>query len=194
MIPKGLFTQIGMMIVAVAIAVTYVQPTFDAISATQDDIGRYNEELKKVVTVNSQLATLVSRLESVSVDDQRRLLTYLPDQVDTIAVSRDLYLIAQASGVQYKNVQELGSDKRSSSRSSARTTAATVSENFPTPHQLELTVEGTYDQVTNLFQLLERNDYPLEVQSLSVQQQEGGFLSAVITVATYAYAPVAASN
>ncbi len=41
MIPKGLFSQIAMMILSLAIIFTYVKPVFEEIGEVQDNIGPY---------------------------------------------------------------------------------------------------------------------------------------------------------
>ena len=47
MIPKGLFTQIGMIIVSVLIIITQINPIFAEIKAVQDSISVYQEERLK---------------------------------------------------------------------------------------------------------------------------------------------------
>lgn len=181
MIPKGLFTQIGMVILAVALIVTYVRPTFTEISEVQDSINVYKEEKKKVVTVNSQLANLTSRLETISNEDKRQLFNYMPDSIDTVSVPRDLAIISEEAGVLYKNALDQGAtDKVSNDLASGVNTP-------PIKHEFSLTVEGTYGQIKKLFTLMEQNQYPLEVQSVSIDQIDGGFLSASINIATYSY-------
>lgn len=182
MIPKGLFTQIAMLILAVAIIITYVQPAFVKIGSVQDDIGVYEEQRDKVASVNDQLAALVARMESVSNDDKRRLLTYLPDSVDEIAVSRDLVAIMAEAGVIYKSVGYSGVVDVSSKGSQE-------GEVMPAGSSFDLAVDGTYGQIKNFLRLLEQNQYPLEIQNLDIVQLEGGFLTANIQLNTYAYKP-----
>lgn len=188
MIPKGLFTQIGMIIVAVSLIVTYVQPAFVKIGAVQDDIEIYREESKKVISVNSQLASLISRLDSISNDDKRQLLTYMPDAVDVIAVPRDLLLISNEAGVLYKDATFFGIDEESKK--------VDIENNLhqPLKYLFTLSVEGTYSQIKNLFRLMEQNNYPLEVQSVNIKQIDGGFLAAEIEIATYSYQEQVTSN
>tara|TARA_B100000508_G_scaffold138723_1_gene135367 strand:- start:10512 stop:11093 length:582 start_codon:yes stop_codon:yes gene_type:complete len=182
MIPKGLFTQIAMIILSVGILITYVQPTFAEIGKVQDQIEVYQQERKKVIDVNSRLASFVSDLENVSRDDNRRLLTYLPDEVDAISVPRDLALIVLSSGALYQNVSYAG--KAQTSRGSSK---ANTDEVMPTSHAFTLNVEGAYPQIKTLFRLLEQNEYPLEVHGVSVQQNDGGFLSVSIQIVTYEF-------
>jgi len=98
MIPQGLFTQIGMVIISAAVIVTYIQPIFTEIGVKQKDISIYQDKIKSVSAVNDKLDSLTARLNSVSTDDNRRLLTYMPDEIDSISVIRDLYLISNQAG------------------------------------------------------------------------------------------------
>lgn len=183
MIPKGLFTQIAMVVLSIAIIFTYVEPAFSAIGEVQDNIGVYRSEREKVASVNSQLAGLVQQLESVSREDQRRLVRYMPDEVDPIAVPRDLAILAVQAGVLYKsasfsNVDSFNADPK-----------LDTDDSFPEVHSFSYTVEGTYGQIKNLFRLMELNDYPLEIRSLSIQKIEGDFLTVSMQIATFAYDP-----
>lgn len=183
MIPKGLTTQIGMLIVSAGIIFTYVQPAFGEVAKIQDNIQTYQIERDKVVSVNSQLSRLMAQMESVSNDDQRRLLTYMPDSVDEINVSRDLLLITIPSGVLYKDVRYTGL----ADRASKKNRAATEEESGPEGHQFSLSVEGTYEQIKNLFRLIEQNNYPLEVRGVEISKLDGGFLGADLILVTYSF-------
>lgn len=183
MIPNGLLTQIGMLIVSVAIIFTYIQPSFAEVEQTQNEIVTYQEERQKVVAVNSRLSSLVSQVDNVPNDDRRRLLAYMPDKVDKLNISRDLLLITQEAGVLYRNVGYEEAPKNATRQN----TAAAADATQPIPHQFTLSVEGTYSQLKGLFALLEQNHYPLEVQEVSIQKIDGGFLSADITLTTYAF-------
>lgn len=188
MIPKGLFAQIAMVGLSIAIIVTYVQPAFSNIGEVQDDISVYQEEREKVVSVNSQLSSLLSRLESVSASDYRSLNTYLPNEVDPIAVPRDLALITFAAGVIYNNASFVSALDQNSRDDEDNETQP------PQAYVFNLSVEGTYPQLKNLFRLLEQNEYPLEVRGVSIERSEGSFLSADISIVTYEYKAADSDN
>lgn len=181
MIPKGLFTQIAMMILSVSIIITYVEPSFSEIGKVQDDIDVYLKERSKVESVNERLAVLVSSLNNVSNDDNRRLLTYMPDIVDEIAIPRDLSIISRQAGVLYKSANYVGVIE------DAAPVDIPGSIVLPKAHSFSLSVEGTYGQLKNLFRLMEQNNYQLEVRELSISQLDGGFLSAEMKLVAYSY-------
>ncbi|MCA9360582.1 hypothetical protein H6785_02385 [Candidatus Nomurabacteria bacterium] len=184
MIPQGLFTQIGMVIVSVAIIITYIQPIFEDIKVVQADTETYISKLGEVSNVNNKLKSLTVQLNSISTDDRTRLRDYMPDEVDTIAVVRDLQIISEEAGVIYINGLSQDSVANNSRRSS---NPLPQSDEGPTPYSFQLVVEGTYTQIKDLFKLIEHNNYPLELHGMNITQLDGGFLSADITLVTYAY-------
>lgn len=182
MIPNGLFTQIALVILSVGIVVTYIKPAFEGVAKVQDQITAFQTEREKIDQVNLQLKTLTASAESVSLDDKERLLTYMPNSVDTIAVPRDLTFIAQEAGVILKDVSYGGVPNEAVDEEAV--SAFELSAN-PSPHMLSLTVQGNYSQIKNLFAVLEQNNYPLEVHNLEIQKVEGGFLEATVDIVTY---------
>lgn len=180
---KGVFTQFVMVIVSIGIIFTYVKPSFAKIGVIQEESKTYEAELEKVVAVNSTLSLLKSQMDSIAMADRMKLLTYMPDSVDEIAVLRDLFLIVNQSGALYRNVSSGGSGSAGTKNKNSSAVTATGPEQYG----FTLEVEGTYDQLKSLFSLLERNEYPLEIQNVSFSKTEGGFLTASIELATYSF-------
>lgn len=181
MIPQGLFTQIGIVIVSIAILVTYVHPIFNDVSAMQSDIAVYKEKRESISSVNARLNSLVSRLDSVTSEDRRDLLTYMPEELDPLSVLRDLFLITNLSGAFYLD------SSHNSLVTNERSSNSVQSEEKPLTHSFSLAVEGTYEQIKNLILLIEQNNYPLEISDLEMTPLDGGFLSADFTLTTYSY-------
>ena len=182
MIPRGLLMQIAITILSVGIIVSYVKPAFDLIAKNQNQIGVYKEEFVKVAEVNAKLAQLSSDVSAIDAVDQRRLLTYMPDIVDTIVAPRTLEAIAEESGVTLKNVTSETETKKTSSSDTVSVVDPTVQ---PQAAIFAMAFEGSYDQLKKLLQLLEQNEYPLEITSLKITKLEGGFLSVDMTITTY---------
>jgi hypothetical protein len=183
MISKSLFINVAMIAISIGIVITYVEPTFSEISKLQEDISVYQNEQKKVSEVNNQLSSLIDVLTSVYTDDERRLLTYMPDQIDPIDVVRDLSLISKEIGL--TNISPVFEGKNTEKNQNREARGANTVQ--PEEYRFALSAGGTYRQIKNLFLLLEQNDYPLEVQSLSLVSEEAGVLSldAILSVYTY---------
>jgi len=190
MITKNIFIHVAMIAISIGIIFTFVEPTFGQIGKLQDDIVVYQVEQQKVSSVNNQLMALVNVLNNVAPDDQRRLLTYMPDEVDTINVVRDLSLISEEAGVTYISAEFIGADVLADQREVVE--ESTYAK--PREYTFNLTIEGTYSQVKNLFTLLEQNNYPIEVQTLSVQKKDGGFLTVGIGLSVYAHEEISVPN
>lgn len=179
---RGLFSQIVTVLLAVGIAFFYIEPTFSEIGKMQDDMALYKQEREKVDAVNSQLSALVSKLNSVEETDQRKLLNYIPDEVDPIAVPRILQIMARQSGLLFTAFDYDGVDFKS-----LQTAEQSSVKDYPVPHSFMVSVEGTYKQIKNMLELMEKNEYPLEVHNLEIKVLEGNFLSADMTIVTYSH-------
>lgn len=177
---NGVFAQFVMVILSVGIIFTYIKPTFERIGEIQNETVTYEEEISKVLSVNSKLSDLQTKMDSVSMSDKLRLLNYMPDTLDELMVLRDLYLITNQSGALYRGVTS-GTSQGGQKQKSAS------GENAPIQHDFSLSVEGTYTQIKSLFRLLEQNKYPLEVQDLALSSSGGGFMTATIGLTTYSF-------
>ncbi len=176
MIPKGLFTEIILIGLAVGIVFTYVRPSFAEITKIQDDTLLYQTEREKVAAVNDTLDSMLDTLNGISNDDKSRLFTYLPDQVDIVAVPRIISFMAEDAGlilidVSYNDVLE---------------DVESEEDDFsPVTHIFSVSVEGSYTQIKRLVSMMEKNEFPLEVRTLNISVLDGGFLAADFEIATY---------
>lgn len=182
MMINSLFSHSVMVVISIGIIVTFVEPTFGALGEMQDDLAVYQSEQSKVSQLNNQLNSLVSVLNEVTPDNQRRLLTYMPDEVDTISVLRDLSIITNRAGLIFISAGSDGQVERV-----AQQEEGTTNEIHPKEYGFRLSVEGEYNQFKNLFSLLEQNNYPIEVQNIVVQKKDGGFLLMDVSLSVYAY-------
>lgn len=180
MILNSFIPQIVMLVLAGGIIFSYVQPTFAKIGSIQDAIGRYQTEQKKVSDVNQKLADLVAQVNNISTDDQRALLTYMPDTVDHVAVSRDFFNMAKLSEAYLVSVIYDGA---------VLSTFADQAESKDNPvlHTFNLNLSGTYVQIKAFLSLLEQNNYPLEVHDLKIVGSETHVLNATMKVITYSH-------
>lgn len=193
MIPYGIFSQTLFMVLSIALVVTYIKPTLTEIGATQDKIETYVTEIDKVSTVNARLASLVSSYDNISQADRLRLLAYMPDEVDTIAVPRDLVAIATQAGVIVRSVKYEGSPKTSGSDVVSDLAVFDPSvdpelesvDKKPDGHKFSVDFEGSYAQLKSMLAMMEENVYPLEIYSLDVNRSEGGFLTVKMDIVTY---------
>ncbi len=180
MVFNSLFFQLLLAGLAVAITITYVQPTFAKIGVIQDSIAQYQTEREKITEVNKKLADLVNKVNSISANDQRALLIYMPEVIDNVAVSRDIYNISSVAGV-------FMSDIKYSENATANSANPVTEESkfLPVKHIFSTNVTGTYDEIKSFLLLLEQNNYPLEVHNLIISSSEDDKLIAEIQIVTY---------
>ncbi len=181
MIPYGFFTQIILIIFSGLLGFVYIKPTFDDVTETQDKIVQYQQEISKVSSVNAKLDQLLVEHDSVSSSDRMRLLTYMPDRVDTVAVPRDLNAILERVGVSMDQVSYKGVVQEGVVPGEIIESTTNEAEK----HQFTISFESSYDQLKSILQLMEGNVYPLEVYELTVRESEGGFLSVDMDIVTY---------
>ena len=183
MIPYGLLSQIALIVVAAALTITYTKPMFTDISEVQDKISVYQTETAKVAAVNQALATLVKKVDSVSQYDQKRLLTYIPNEVDNIAVPRDIQAITADAGIVVNGINYEGAV--SVPQNSGSEGAVSALE----PHAFVIEFDSSYEQLKKVLSSLEQNHYPLEVTEMDINKKEGGFVSTTLKIITYDRTP-----
>jgi hypothetical protein len=188
MMPTGLFSQVALILLSLGIVFTYIKPTLSEITKTQDTIVTYQVEQTKVSEVNVKLQRVMSAVNQVSSEDQQRLLTYMPDMVDTIAVPRDLNAIASATGVilsqiKYEGPRESNQTAQFSDPSLQLTPTVTGFE--PEAHVFSYVFDASYEQIKAVLAALEKNAYPLEVHDMNIEKTEGGFLKVTMKLVTY---------
>lgn len=178
--PIGFFSQLMLFILSVMIILTYVKPSLGEMKSVQDKIASYKEERQKVSAVNATLDDLKARMTGVSAEDNKRLLTYMPNTVDILAVPRDIKAITDEAGVIVKDIKYSGAEQAPVGE------APVASDQLePQAHSFSVTLEGSYAQLKQVFTSFEQNAYPLEVQKLTIIRQKGGFLQALVDVKTY---------
>jgi hypothetical protein len=185
MIPKGLFTQIGLLLLAVGIVVTYIRPSFAEITEAQNQIAIYMQERENIESFNDVLSERLNTIDSVPEGSRDRLLTYMPNSVDAVAVMRDLEDLAQNAGVVVNDITDGGPVERERRRGVIYEDAQAMVLDGPFAYSFSLTVRGSYNQVKDMLARFGRNNYPLEVRNLNMRADEGGFIEANVDLFTY---------
>jgi len=183
--PSGVLFQFVAIGIAIAIVMFFVRPTFNETGVIQNDIQQYATARAQVSETNQILSSRVSELNAVSIPDRRSLATYMPTQLDEIAVLRDLENIVDVAGVVFTALEFSGewTDDSQEARLGQQ-------ELLPIGYSFDLQITGSYNRIKDFMSLLEQNNYPLHVYSLDISTLEGGFLQANVTVVTYADNPL----
>lgn len=161
----SLLTQIGMVVVAATIVIMYIQPKISSIGEIQDLTKKYDTETLNVSQVNEDLKAKISEIEAINAQDAQALARFMPDQVDDIAVLKDLSIILETQSISqydlaYKgnNLASIGTEETGSEYQSAVEYYFTVS------------FESSYTQLKELLALIETNDYIFQVSNLKISE------------------------
>ena len=179
---NSLFFQVVMAGLAVAIVILYIQPAFLRIGETQDAIDQYKNEHQKVAEVNNQLTKLIEKVNGISAADQRSLLIYMPNEIDNISVSRDIYNLSMAANIELTDVSYIENKKTEIVEEEA-----VVEEVLPVPHRFSVDISGSYDNIKGFLSMLEKSNYPLEVHHLEITPSPLGKLMAKMEIVTYSH-------
>jgi hypothetical protein len=187
MMPTGLFSQIALVALSVGVIFMYVKPALDEVKKTQDAISVYETEYTKVYQVNEKLNRLFNSLNVVNLDDKQKLLTYMPDVVDTVAVPRDIKAITDKEAVILRQIKYVGLKQKEIDNGyiDPLLTSQPIGQALPEAHVFLLNFEGSYGQVKAVLRNLEQNAYPLEVHNLAIEKSDGGFLNVTMDLITY---------
>ena len=177
MIGNSLLSQVIVAGLAIGIIITYIQPTITQISSRQDEINQTREELEKINSVNERLDQLVAQTNNISQRDINALETYMPDELDNVQVLKDIYSITQLAGVVTESLVYSGEGPD-----------LTLDDpSAPFTHLFSISVDGSYERIKQMLVLMEQNNYPLDVKSLTITPNENGFIKAVLEVVTYSH-------
>lgn len=176
---NSFLTQVAMTVLSVGILFFYIQPTFTNIGTIQDSILLYQTETAKVSEVNARLESLVSRVNNITTADMRALLTYMPDTVDHVAITRDIYAMAEQTNIFLKSIRYEKVPQSYPGQESS------VTEDSPGRHGFSLNFSGSYTDIKLFLSFLEQNNYPLEVHDLRITTTESGLLEVDMMLITY---------
>ena len=174
-----LITQLILVIVAVLIVIMYIQPRFATLQVIQRESVQFSEAVAKAKQFNDQLNLLLNQANTLTPAEESRLAMYLPFQIDTVAVARDLENLAETYNL---TVLSIETNSRESSESAvanqesadfgATPAAQDVRDQLVT-QTVSISVAGGYEDFKTFLQATEANAYPLQVTSLSLAAQTG---------------------
>lgn len=169
-------SQFALLIIALAIIFTYIQPTFASIKDLQDERAEYQDIKDKAADFNAQLNALLAEVQSFRRSDIEALETYLPNQIDVVTIMADIETIARRNNVQ---ITEL----ISSDPVNPNDGVLLDDEQATVPHvsfqDFEMKLSGNYDNVKAMLRDIERNKYLLEVARMQFGLTEDSVAASV---------------
>lgn len=180
-------TQLVLITLSVLIIITYIQPTYEDMENIRAEAEAYQDALDNANSYNTKLQELYNTVNSFNASERRALNRYLPTEIDTIAVMRDIETIVKNHSIPLKTlstsdevVEVLNENPQTAGQGQV------IEKRLPVRVQrFELSVVADYEQFVPLLQDFERNAYPLEVAALSVTPNDEGPYNLSLTLETY---------
>lgn len=160
-------TQIALVVISFIIIVTFIRPTFADIRDTQDEIYQYADATAKANEFNTLLQQLLARERSFSNDDKRALETFLPNEVDQLAVMSDIESIVTRYSGQVIDIKahELVLPNTEVEFDDYFDEQVVTAGRFAT-QKFDIRFRSDYANFTSILRGLERSAYVIEIEHL----------------------------
>lgn len=175
----SLFTQLGMIAVAIVIVFVYIEPKVNSIRDTQDLISNYEKETQNVSQVNESLKVKVAAIDAISPEDSQALGRFVPTAIDEIAVLKDLGTIIETESISDYQIAYKGNNLASAEQGIVNEYGNVTEEYF------SASFETSYPQLKSLLAKLATNDYLLQVSNLKMNRIEGGLLKVDVSLTAF---------
>jgi ribosomal protein S6 len=176
-------TQIGMIGIAIAIVVMYIEPKISSIRDTQDLITSYETETQNVSQVNESLKAKIAAIESVTPEDSQALARFMPSKIDEISVLKDLGVMLESQSISEYDIAYKGNNAVQTSEDEAPNEYGAVNE-----HYFSVGFEAEYSQVKAFLEQLEINDYLLQVTNLKITDSEENLVKVEMSLTAFTLA------
>ncbi|MBY0538648.1 hypothetical protein K2P47_04610 [Patescibacteria group bacterium] len=176
----SLVTQIGMIAIAVAIVVMYIQPKISSIRDTQDLITSYEIETQNVSQVNESLRAKISAIDAVAPQDIQALARFMPSKIDEISILKDMGTIIEAQSITEYDIAYQGSNSDQEVDEDSPSEYGSVTE-----HYFSAGFEADYQQVKSVLAQLAANDYLLQVSNIKITDTAEGLVKVDISLTAF---------
>lgn len=197
-------TQIVLIVISVVIVFTVVKPKFSEIAYQQNEMVTYRTALDNIGRYNQRLQALLNQAKAMSALERENLFRYLPEEIDTVVVGRDISNMADSNGLLLLDVEpatpvrvtttlnEQGVVAEQTTDSGmvtppVETIEGTAQKSGMYAQKFKVSVVGTYDQMKSFLKDLERNAYPLRLLEFefAIEETDNSLLEYNLVVETY---------
>ncbi len=170
-----------LIVIAVGLFLVYTNPTYLAIKVSQVEATQYDQALTQSSQLRSARDQLLSRRNTFSSDDVRKLERILPDNVDNIRLIIDIDNIAARYGLQVKDVA-LG---QTSATPGSQTASVGQGSQVVGTVDLGFAVSATYDNFMAFLQDLQRSVRIVDIESITFSAGTGDLNTYGLQIKTY---------
>jgi hypothetical protein len=169
-------------LIAVGSFIVYTKPTYETIKTLRTAEASYDEALNRSREVQEVRNKLISKYNTFSPDDLRRLERLLPDHVDNIRLIIDIDNIAARYNLRIRNVELTGTMDGREERSGL---AVGASGDPIGVVQLGFTTAARYEDFARFLQDLERSLRIVDVTGISFSMGQGDLQEFSVSLRTY---------
>jgi hypothetical protein len=176
-------TQIGMIAIAVAIVIMYIEPKISVIRETQDLTTSYEVETENVSQVNESLRAKISTIDSIPPDDLLALSRFVPSTIDEISILKDLGIMIETQLIPEYDIAYKGNNSDRVSVEEEPNEYGPVFE-----HYFSVSFESDYPQLKALLAQLQINDYLLQVDNLKITESKDDLIKVDMSLTSFTLA------
>jgi Tfp pilus assembly protein PilO len=162
------FIASSLIILSLGMGYFVAKPMFAEIDNLSLKEEEYKTALESLSTLESIKQTLTQKLESLSPEEQERIMISMPTSSDTVKLVSDLDAVAGRHGLSIENVLSSPVNNTSQSVAESASPAAYKSE------LISFTFSGSYEKLKSFLSDVESNMRIMDVRSVSITAKEGG--------------------
>jgi len=183
-----------LIIVAIAVFFSFIDPEYKEIKELKIEDGQFDEALERSKELQTIRDELLSKYNTFSTDELDRIEKLLPDNVDNIRLILDLDGIASLYGILIQNVSisdggrgKSGTEKVIGDEIASSGVIAVTSQNKLGRIDLSFDVTASYDVFKLFLKDLEKSLRIVDIKNLSIgsKSDSNNLLSFKITIRTY---------
>lgn len=195
-------TPIAAIVIAIGLAVTYVQPSFVAIQAMERETAEYENALRHASALQARIDEKLERKRSFDQVGLVRLSQLLPTEINEVETILTLDGMARDHDMSLADIEitELPEEEMADESMAEPLIDEITGEPIGGVSQSEqgsmthmdftFSVSGTYDQLKAFVTDLERSLTLFEIMKLSFEESEGDQTKFDFTVRTYAHTTI----
>lgn len=163
---------VAVIVLSIAVMVFYVQPRIADLRQKEVDLSELRTTISQTAELNALLESHIAKMNSIRTADLQRLESFLPQEVNSVLVARDISAIASRNGLSLA-AAAVGDSQTSTARNGQMADDLGAGVRYRVSTTL-LTFEfrGEYQNVKSFLAQLENNVYPIKITELTFGRGE----------------------
>jgi len=176
---KGIITPIILIIVSIAVFLTYTDPAYNKIKTAEKDEVQYDEALNKSRELQTIRDSLLSKYNTFSPADIEKLEKLLPDNVDNVRLILEIDNTASKYGMNLRDVSVSGGTE-----TTGKNIVEATAKDFYTI-TLSFSVSSSYANFVKFIEDLERKLRIVDVSRIVFKASDSDFNEYRVSIETY---------